>query len=98
MPFYYPANYQQWINGTSIPKDINDITYDVLEHAAVGMLGVMDEDEYNLELKKKHFGKSTPIDFPGYNIPDAHFPFWSSDEITYSSVILTLTQCQYLFD
>ena len=70
----------------------------MLKHAAVGMLGMMDEDEYNLELKKNHFGKPTPLDFPGFNVPDSHFLFWSSDDLTYSSVILALTQCQYLFD
>ena len=97
MPFYYPSNYQHWINGTSLPKDIN-VTLYLLDYGVAGMLGMMDEDEYNLELKKKHFGKPTPPDFPGYNIPDAHFLFWSSDEFTYASVILALTQCQYLFD
>ena len=98
MPFFYPTNYRQWINATSLPNDIDDVTWDMLEYAAVGMLGMMDEDEYNLELKKKHFDKPTPFDFPGYNIPDGHFLFWSSDEMTYSSAILALTQCQYLFD
>ena len=99
MPFFYPANFQRWVNGTPIPKDFNnDVTFDIAENAAVEMFGMMDKDEYNLELKKMHFGKPTPLEFPGYNVPDAHFAFWSSDEIAYSSVILALTQCQYLFD
>lgn len=59
---------------------------------------MMDENEYNEELKKKHFGRSTPIDFPGYNTPTFYkFPYWTSDETTYAAVILALTECQYLF-
>ena len=97
MAFFYPTNYQHWLNGTSLPKDIN-ITFKISVNSAIGMLGMMDEDEYNLQLKEKHFGEPTPLDFPGYNTPGFHFPFWSSDELTYSSVVLALTQCRYLFD
>ena len=97
MALFYPANYQHWLNGTELPKDVN-LTYSISLHSAVGMLGMIDEDEYILQLKEKHFGMPTPIDFPGYNTPGFHFPFWSSDELTYSSVVLALTQCQYLFN
>lgn len=97
MTLFYPTNYQRWINGTALPKNI-DFTYEVSEHSVVGMLGMMPEDEYNAQLQEKHFGERTPLDFPGYNTPDfSGFPFWSSDELTYSSVILALTQCQYIF-
>ena len=98
MPYFFPANYQHLVNGTSLPKDIHHITLKDTIYFAVGMLGMMDEDEYNLQLKVKHFGEPTPFDFPGYNSPGSHFQFYASDEITYSSVILALTQCQYLFD
>ena len=93
---YFPTNYRKWLNGTTVPDDIM-FDYPLLQNCTVGMLGVMDEDEYNSELKKEHGGRPTPIDFPGYNSPDFELVFWSSDELTYSSVILTLTQCQYLF-
>ena len=97
IPYFYPANYQRWLNGTSLPKDIN-MTNSVIIHSATGMLGMMDKDEYDLQLKEKHFGEYTPLDFPGYNAPNSNFYFWSSDPLTYSSVMLALTQCQYLFN
>lgn len=97
LAFFYPANYLHWLNGTSLPKDIN-MTFSVSLNSVIGMLGMMDESEYSLQLKQKHFGIVTPIDFPGYNTPDFEFVFWSSDELTYSSVVLALTQCQYLFN
>jgi len=97
MTLFYPTNYQHWLNGTILPKDY-DVTYAASVHIAIGMLGMMDEDEYNLQLKEKHFGEFTPMDFPGYNTPNFMFPFWSSDELTYSSVVLALSQCQYLFN
>ena len=81
-------NLQHWLNGTLLPKDVN-VTFSMSVNSAIGMLGKMD---------KEHFGEPTPLDFPGYNTPGFQFAFWSSDELTYSSVILALTQCQYLFD
>ena len=98
MPYFYPANYQHWVNGTSLPKDMDDIAWAISGFFAVGMLGMMDEDEYNEQLKMKHFGRPIPLDFHGYNSPTYKVIFWSSDDITYSSVILALTQCHYLFD
>ena len=62
------------------------------------MKGVVDEQWYEEELKKEHFGRATPVDFHGYNSYVLPNVFWSSDEFTYGSVMLALTQCQYLFD
>jgi len=94
MTFYYPTNYQYWLNGTRLPPDF-EVSFNNSIHSAVGMFGMEDIDWYNEELQKKHFGRKTPMDFYGYNYDK--FSFWSSDELTYSATMLALTQCQYLF-
>ena len=99
MPYYYPANYKHWLNGTEMSEqDMYNVTFEVEFESVVGVLGMIDEDEYNQLLKEKHFGRTTPVDFTGYNTPQSRFPFWSSNDLTYATVLLSLTQCQYLFD
>ncbi|XP_065912009.1 uncharacterized protein [Dysidea avara] len=96
-PYYYPANYRRFLNGSTIPSDIHP-TFENGFYSGVGMMGVVDEQWYEDELKKEHFGRPTPVDFHGYNSYKYPNTFWSSDEFTYTSVMLALTQCQYLFD
>jgi len=94
MTFYFPANYQYWLNGTKLPPDF-EVSYYNSIHSAVGMFGTEDNAWYKAELQKEHFGRMTPMDFYGYNYDQ--FAFWSSDELTYSATMLALTQCEYLF-
>ena len=94
MTFYFPTNYKYWLNGTKLPPDIK-INYKNSDYSTLGMFGMEIMSWYNEELLKEHFGRKTPLDFHGYNA--YQFPFWSSDELTYSATMLALTQCQYLF-
>lgn len=63
-----------------------------LEQVIAGVSGLIDEKNYENELKLKHFGQSTPLDFEGYNTKDNFFPFWSSEAYTYSCSLLALAQ------
>ncbi|XP_061197307.1 uncharacterized protein LOC133205493 [Saccostrea echinata] len=90
MPFWYPANRRQYLNGTHF----NDTA---LPHGPflVGFQGTASDAEYNRLLSEPHFGKKTPIDFPGFNpldSPTGFFPFWSSDAYTYSTTMLAFAK------
>lgn len=89
LPFFYPENVMMYLNGSAFPKNA---TFN--PDLVVGVRSVIPEDEYRAELKKKHFGKMTPVDFLGYN--SASFPFWSSEPFTYASAMLALTQYRAL--
>jgi hypothetical protein len=66
LPFWYPANYNVFLsNGTSF--DPNKISQSDLGNTVIGVQGVMTEDEFQKQLKEKHFNVTTPIDFEGYN-------------------------------
>lgn len=89
LPFFYPANVMMFLNGSAVPKDAMpspDMVYAVR--------ALIPEEEYAADLKKKHFGQTTPIDFVGYN--SGSFPFWSSEPFTYASAMLSLTQYRAL--
>jgi hypothetical protein len=82
----------QFLNGTNVDPDKIDPTQTALEQVIAGVQGVIDEKTYEDELKQKHFGQSTPLDFEGYNTKDNFFPFWSSEAYTYSVALLALAQ------
>lgn len=89
LPFFYPANVMMFLNGSAVPKDAMpspDMVYAVR--------ALIPEEEYAADLKKKHFGQTTPIDFVGYN--SGSFPFWSSEPFTYASAMLSLAQYRAL--
>jgi hypothetical protein len=90
LPFWYPINYLQYLNGTIVPE--SDIPDEDLEMVIAGVSGVIDEDTYQKLLTQKHFGYPTPLDFDGYNIKENIFPFWASEPYTYSVAILALSQ------
>jgi hypothetical protein len=90
LPYWYPSNLVQFLNGTNVdPEKINPAD---LEQVIAGVKGLIDEKTYENELKRKHFGQSTPLDFEGYNRNDNVFWFWSSEAYTYSVALLALAQ------
>ena len=58
---------------------------------------MISKEEYEKLLHEDHYGQKTPVDFPGYNNLESTFPFWSSEALTESSVLLALTQYRHYF-
>lgn len=90
MPFFYPANLVRFLNGSSLPPGEPHAGNDVV----VGVKSLIPEDIYQAELRKKHFGMVTPVDFYGYN--SGTWPFWSSEPFTHAAAMLTLTRYRQL--
>ena len=95
LPFFYPINFMQFLNGSNVPSNIVNLTNEY-SNLVAGVHSVIPEEEYVEMLKKQHFGMLTPIDFYGYN--QDSFPFWSSEPFTYASSMLALTQYRALLD
>ncbi|XP_019646956.1 PREDICTED: uncharacterized protein LOC109487404 [Branchiostoma belcheri] len=87
VPFLYPANFVQYLNGSAVPPAAN-VSFDVI----AGVTGVIDPDEYQKMVEQPHFGYATPTKFDGFNGPENFFPFWSSEPYTYATVMLALAQ------
>ncbi|XP_078676657.1 uncharacterized protein LOC144913686 [Branchiostoma floridae x Branchiostoma belcheri] len=87
VPFLYPANFVQYLNGSAVPPAAN-VSFDVI----AGVTGVIDPDEYQKMVEQPHFGYATPTKFDGFNAPENFFPFWSSEPYTYATVMLALAQ------
>jgi hypothetical protein len=94
LPFLYPTNFVQWLNGTFVDPD--KIPESDLSYAILGISGSIDEVTYQKMLLTPHFGVPTPITFDGYNVQDNYFPFWSSDPYTYACALLALSQLNNL--
>jgi len=90
MPFAYPSNRREFLNGTSIPDDSHFPK--TKEPFFIGMKGLTAESEYQQMLKQKHFGMNTPLNFTTYNEPGNFFPFWSSPAYTYANSMLALAR------
>ena len=90
LPFWYPSNFVQYLNGSSI--DPAKVPESDLGSIVNGVSGVIYEDKYIQLLEEKHFGQNTPVDFNGYNVKDNFFPFWSSKPYTYAVSLLALSQ------
>ncbi|CAF0912293.1 unnamed protein product [Brachionus calyciflorus] len=90
LPFWYPSNFVQFLNGTSV--DPSSISTDVLGDVIYGVQGTIDEGEFEKMTQQPHFGVTTPIDFVGYNVKENVFPFWSSTPYTYAVSLLALSQ------
>lgn len=90
LPFWYPANRKEYLNGTSFNDDMfPDGLF------LVGFKGTLSDEQYNILLSQRHFGEKTPIDFPGFNprgSSTGFFPFWSSDAYTYSTTMLAFAK------
>ncbi|KAK3105161.1 hypothetical protein FSP39_018512 [Pinctada imbricata] len=90
MPFWYPANKVQYLNGT-------DYRGNTLPHGLfmIALQGMVAKETYDAMIEEPHFGKPTPRDFSGYNpvnSPQGFFPFWSSDSYTYATTALALSK------
>jgi hypothetical protein len=92
LPFWYPANIYQYLNGTSFNPDHIDTKKDSLIDSIVGVSGYINETTYQRMISEKHFNVSTPTTFNGYNVPGGEFPLWSSQPYTYSVTLLALAQ------
>ena len=88
MPFFYPVNRLEFLNGTAIHDD-QHIPRDPF---VLGVRGFIPESEYRVLLQKKHFGMKTPTTFAGFNAPDSVFPFWTSTVYTYANAMLALSR------
>ena len=92
LPFWYPANIYQYLNGTKLDPNHFDINNQSLVDSIVGVSGYINETIYQKMISEKHFNISTPTTFNGYNVPGGEFPFWSSQPYTYSVTLLALAQ------
>ena len=61
-------------------------------HFFSGFEGVVTEKEYQNMLKKKWLGRTTPLDFHGYNSYPDYWPFWSCESYTYVTSMLALAK------
>lgn len=91
-PYYYPANFFKFINGTEFEPN----NFDVIQGqaATIGVQGYIDDEEFQRQLKEKHYGQDTPTKMDDLNI--FGFPFWSSPALTESLTILGLTKLHEL--
>ena len=87
-PFAYPANRIEFLNGTVIHDDKHFPGGPFL----LGVRGFIPESQYSVLIQQKHFGKTTPTKFPGFNLRNNSFPFWSSDAYTYANAMLALSR------
>ncbi|XP_041377659.1 uncharacterized protein LOC121390025 [Gigantopelta aegis] len=88
LPFWYPINRLQYLNGTVI----HDHVHFPQGLFMLGVEGVIPEAKYEAMFNQPHFGVKTPTKFHGYNTGSGFFPFWSSDAYTYSVTMLALAQ------
>ena len=93
LPYYYPADFFKYFNGTSFtPDDYTKID----RTASVSVYKYLTEEEFNLQLKRKHYGKEVPTkaDF----FANQTFPFWSAPAITESLSLLGLSKYKLLLE
>lgn len=89
MPWWYPSNRKEYLNGSAIINDTQIPSSDTI----IAMQGVQSPEWYRKQLNQKHFGFHVPIVFHGYNAgKGSGFPFWSSEPYTYVSAILALVK------
>eukprot|EP01120_Amphizonella_sp_Union-15-10_P013124 TRINITY_DN6057_c0_g1_i1.p1 TRINITY_DN6057_c0_g1~~TRINITY_DN6057_c0_g1_i1.p1 ORF type:complete len:627 (-),score=103.35 TRINITY_DN6057_c0_g1_i1:45-1925(-) len=90
LPFGYPTNFQQYVNGTKLPPNPGSsyISDDLINVVS----GVISKPDYLKMLNETHFGENTPLTFKGYNLPEDYFPYWSSPTFTDATTMLALTK------
>ena len=91
LPFWYPSNFDQFLNGTNVVNP-DTLSRDDLPNLINGVQGSIDEPTFQEMLANKHFNFNTPLDFHGYNTKENIFPFWSSQPYTYAVSLLALSQ------
>lgn len=79
----YPANRDEFFNGTKVPADHKWHGGETIR----GMESVESEDWY----QKQIMAEKSPVDFHGYNNQADFFPFWSSEPYTYVTSLLALS-------
>ncbi|ESO84294.1 hypothetical protein LOTGIDRAFT_236277 [Lottia gigantea] len=91
LPFYYPINRLEYLNGTNIPDETHFPTGGPF---TLGVQGTIPKAQYDKMLTEKHFGVPTPTTFKGFNSGSTQdfFPFWSSEPYTYATTMLALAQ------
>ena len=92
LPFWYPANVYQYLNGSTLDPDHFNTKTQSLVDSIVGVRGYINETIYQQLLRETHFNVSTPTTFKGYNVPGGEFPFWSSQPYTHAAALLALAQ------
>lgn len=94
LPFWYPANRFQFINGSYLTL-LDTQTKLPVDMFFAAMQGYVQTEQYESMLNRSHFGDKTPTTFPGYNAKDWNsFAFWSSEAYSYASALLAIS----LFD
>lgn len=88
MPWWYPSNRKEYLNGTSFSDESQIPNPDTI----IAMEGVESPEWYRKQLYMKHFGFNVPKVFHGYNAERGPFPFWNSDPYTYVSAMLSLVK------
>ena len=92
LPFWYPANVYQFLNGTNFDPTTFNTKSNSLVDSIVGVTGYINEADYQRMLTETHFNVSTPTTFNGYNVRQGEFPFWSSQPYTHAVTLLALAQ------
>lgn len=88
MPWWYPSNRKEYLNGTSFTDKSQIPNSDTI----IAMEGVESSDWYRNQLSRQHFGFNVPKVFHGYNAERGAFPFWNSEPYTYVSAMLSLVK------
>ncbi|XP_035824372.1 uncharacterized protein LOC101854700 [Aplysia californica] len=88
IPFWYPANRFEFLNGTTI----HDWTHFPHGTSLLAVRGYIDSQTYEAQLKQKHFGVPSPLVFHGYNDWSGFFPLWTSTGYTYSISLLVFSR------
>lgn len=88
MPWWYPSNRKEYLNGTSFSDESQIPNSDTI----IAMEGVESPEWYRKQLYRKHFGFNVPKVFHGYNAERGPFPFWNSEPYTYVSAMLSLVK------
>eukprot|EP00340_Litonotus_pictus_P012435 CAMPEP_0170536794 /NCGR_PEP_ID=MMETSP0209-20121228/102343_1 /TAXON_ID=665100 ORGANISM="Litonotus pictus, Strain P1" /NCGR_SAMPLE_ID=MMETSP0209 /ASSEMBLY_ACC=CAM_ASM_000301 /LENGTH=521 /DNA_ID=CAMNT_0010838197 /DNA_START=866 /DNA_END=2431 /DNA_ORIENTATION=+ len=93
-PYFYPANFFKYTNGTEFEKDNFDLLSDV--NNSIGVAGYIEEEEFNLQLKRKHYNQTIP--FQADDLNGSAFPYWSSPALTESVLILGLSKMHQVLE
>ena len=80
------------VNGLNLSSTDHQNTISLKRSYSFGFRGVVTEEEYQSLLKRKWFGRNSPLDFHGYNNYPDYWPFWCSESYTYVTSMLALAK------
>ena len=90
MPFYFPINFAQYLNGTNLTtyNELRDFQY-ISDDLIVGISGYIPFNQYqSMVYNEKWFGEETPVDWEGYNVSsNGTLIYWSAPGLTYATSI-----------